>query len=133
MTRSIPAAVQNREIAKGRSMLMFSTTTSCGSDAASWLNRRSCRSQTEVSSDGVTLITLTFPAKSFRLTRLSSVQYGEFRRFVADVDVRTEQGQGISFHRYDVFPFIHTLASLPTFSLLNKIEHVLYIVKIWSS
>ena len=88
-------------------MLMFSTTTSPGSAAASWLNRRSCRSQTGVSSDGVTLMTFIFPAKSSRRHFIEvAVQHRKIRRLAADCDIRADQGQGLSLHGYYVFSFI---------------------------
>src|SRR5512143_2461475 len=70
LARSMPAVEQKRLTAKGRSMLILSTTTSRGNEAASRLNRLSCKSHTGVSRDGVTLISLVFPAKSARLTIL---------------------------------------------------------------
>src|SRR5512147_1131243 len=63
----MPAVEQKRLTAKGRSMLILSTTTSRGIEAASRLNRLSCRSHTGVSRDGVTLMSFVFPAKSARL------------------------------------------------------------------
>src|SRR5512142_74493 len=66
----MPAVEQKRLTAKGRSMLILSTTTSRGIEAASRLKRLSCRSHTGVSRDGVTLMSFVFPAKSARLTLL---------------------------------------------------------------
>jgi hypothetical protein len=61
---SMPATEQKRLFANGRSIETFRTTTSSPTFVAASLNRRSCASQTGVSSDGVTLMTTVFPAKS---------------------------------------------------------------------